>query len=144
MHIHFDPLFDVTRTPACRDEYVLISTRRQRFNDLNIVRNRKDSVAFCGNQKPSNVTSPANEMWIRFKSKSGGRRGFRVWYGAEGELEPRTHYTVEPRFNEVLRDKGNLHFTMYTLFTFPTFTNYIYICYMFRNFWIHFFSHILH
>ena len=104
VHIHFDPLFDVTRTPACRDEYVLISTRRQRFNDFNIVRNRKDSVAFCGNQKPSNVTSPANEMWIRFKSKSGGRRGFRAWYGAEGELEPRTHYTEEPRFNEVPRD----------------------------------------
>ena len=41
-------------------------------------------MVFCGNQKPSNVTSPANELWIRFKSKSGGRRGFRAWFGAEG------------------------------------------------------------
>ena len=41
-------------------------------------------MVFCGNQKPSNVTSPANELWIRFKSKSGGRSGFRAWFGAEG------------------------------------------------------------
>lgn len=87
VHIHFDPRFDVTRTPSCRDEYVLISTRRQRFNDFHIVRNGPDSVVFCGNQKPSNVTSPSNEMWIRFKSKAGGRRGFRAWYGAEGESD---------------------------------------------------------
>ena len=84
VHIHFDARFDVSRTPACRDEYVLISTRKQRFTDFNVVRNKKDSVVFCGNQKPSNVTSPANELWIRFKSKSGGRRGFRAWFGAEG------------------------------------------------------------
>ena len=84
VHIHFDARFDVSRTPACRDEYVLISTRKQRFTDFNVVRNKKDSVVFCGNQKPSNVTSPANELWIRFKSKSGGRSGFRAWFGAEG------------------------------------------------------------
>ena len=84
VHIHFDARFDVSRTPACRDEYVLISTRKQKFTDFNVVRNKKDSVVFCGDQKPSNVTSPANELWIRFKSKSGGRRGFRAWFGAEG------------------------------------------------------------
>ena len=84
VHIHFDARFDVSRTPACRDEYVLISTRKQKFTDFNVVRNKKDSVVFCGDQKPSNVTSPANELWIRFKSKSGGRSGFRAWFGAEG------------------------------------------------------------
>lgn len=85
IHIHFDPRFDVTRTAACKDEYVLVSTRRQRFSDFNVVRNSKDSVVFCGNQKPSNVSSPSNEMWVRFKSRSGGRKGFRAWYGAEGK-----------------------------------------------------------
>lgn len=86
VHIHFDSRFDVTRTPACRDEYVLVSTRKQRLSDFNIVRNSKDSVVFCGNQKPSNVTSPGNEMWVRFKSRNGGRKGFRAWYGAEGKF----------------------------------------------------------
>lgn len=86
VHIHFDPRFYVTSTPSCRDDFVVISTRRQRFNDRRVVRNSRDSVVFCGNQKPSNVSSPANELWIRFKSKHGGPRGFRAWYGAEGEL----------------------------------------------------------
>lgn len=85
IHIHFDPRFDVTRTKACKDEYVLVSTRTQRFSDFNVFRNSEDSVAFCGNQKPSNVSSPSNEMWVRFKSRSGGRKGFRAWYGAEGK-----------------------------------------------------------
>lgn len=86
VHIHFDPRFYVTSTPSCRDDFVVISTRRQRFNDRRVVRNSRDSVLFCGNQKPSNVSSPANELWIRFKSKHGGHRGFRAWYSAEGEL----------------------------------------------------------
>ena len=86
VHIHFDPRFYVTSTPSCRDDFVVISTRRQRFNDRRVVRNSRDSVVFCGNQKPSNVSSPANELWIRFKSKHGGHRGFRAWYSAEGEL----------------------------------------------------------
>lgn len=86
VHLHFDPRFDVTRTQACREEYVVVSTRRQRFTDFNVVRNSKDSVVFCGDQKPSNVTSPGNEMWVRFKSRSGGRKGFRAWYGVEGKL----------------------------------------------------------
>lgn len=83
VHIHFEPRFDVARTPYCRDDYVLISTRRQRFSDYRVFRSGKDSVLFCGNEKPSNVTSPANELWIRFKSKIGGHTGFRVSYGAD-------------------------------------------------------------
>lgn len=64
----------------------MVSTRRQRFTYFNVVRTSKDSVVFCGDQKPSNVTSPGNEMWVRFKSRYGGRRGFKAWFGAEGKL----------------------------------------------------------
>ena len=99
VHIHFDSHFDVTRTPACKDEYVLVSTRRQRFSDFNVVRNSRDSVVFCGNQKPSNVSSPANEMWVRFKARSGGRKGFRAWYGAEGKSFIHCSVTVQLQYN---------------------------------------------
>ena len=84
-HLYFAEPFDVQDSANCAQDYVLVSTQTQSFSRPSTVRTGKHAVVFCGTSKPSNISSRGRELWILFQARRGGGKGFKVFYGAQGD-----------------------------------------------------------